>query len=101
MLLPNRDLGDGEFAHDPAGRDRRGRDRARAGVVLALLGWTYIATVRPLRGAAAYAAAIAAAARWSGPCPAPVPAQRVDEIGAITAGLNRHLHRSRRHHRLE
>ena len=60
-------------------------------MTLALLCWIYVATVRPLRAAAAHAAAIAAARTGAAP-PAPAPAERVDEIGAIITGLNRHLH---------
>jgi len=62
-----------------------------AGITLALLSWVYVATVRPLRDAAAHAAAIAAARNGAAP-PTPRPARRVDEIGAIINGLNRHLH---------
>jgi HAMP domain len=91
VVLTYRDLGDGEFAHDPAERTAAAITGLSAGIVLALLGWTYIATVRPLRGAATHAAAIAAV-RDGASLPAPLPAQRADEIGAITAGLNRHLY---------
>jgi len=91
VLLANQDLGDGEFARNPAARAAAVVTGLGAGIALALLCWIYIATVRPLRGAAAHAAAIAAAGR-GGARPEPAPAQRVDEIGAIVAGLNRHLH---------
>ena len=91
VLLANQDLGDGEFAHDPAARAAAVVTGLGAGIALALLCWIYVATVRPLRGAAAHAAAIAAA-RTGRPPPEPAPAQRVDEIGAIVTGLNRHLH---------
>jgi hypothetical protein len=62
-------------------------------MTLALLGWIYLATIRPLRTAATHAAAIAAAGHGAPP-PGPTPAERVDEIGAIITGLNRHLHSS-------
>jgi hypothetical protein len=91
VLLADRELGDGEFAHNTAARAAAVITGIVAGIVLAVLCWMYIATVRPLRGAAAQAAAIAAAGH-GGDLPGPVPAQRVDEIGAIVAGLNRHLH---------
>ncbi len=91
MLLADQDLGAAEFAHDPAARAAAVVTGLDAGIVLAVLWWIHIATVRPLRGAAAHAEAIAAARRGGVP-PEPAPAQRVDEIGAIVAGINRHLH---------
>jgi hypothetical protein len=91
VLLANQDLSDGEFAHDPTERAAAVVTGISGGMALAVLCWIYVATVRPLRGAAAHAAAIAAAQRGEAP-PASAPAQRVDEIGAIIAGLNRQLH---------
>ena len=85
VLLADQELGAGEFAHNPAARAAAVVTGLAAGIVLAVLCWIYIATVRPLRGAAAHAAAIAAAGR-GGDLPEPAPARRVDEIGAIVAG---------------
>jgi hypothetical protein len=92
VLVAHEDLRTAGFAHDPVGRGAAVVTALAAGVTLALLGWMYVATVRPLRAAAAHAAAIAAA-RTGAPPPGPAPAERVDEIGAIITGLNRHLHR--------
>jgi hypothetical protein len=91
VLLANQDLDDGEFAHNPTERAAAVVTGISAGMALAVLCWIYVATVRPLRRAAAHAAAIAAARRGEAP-PASAPAQRMDEIGAIIAGLNRQLH---------
>jgi hypothetical protein len=91
VLLANQDLSDGEFAHNPTGRAAAVVTGLSAGITLAVLYWIYLTTVRPLRGAAALAAAIATARRGQAP-PASAPAQRVDEIGAIIVGLNRQLH---------
>jgi hypothetical protein len=91
VLLANEDVNAAKFAHDPAGREAAVVTSLGAGITLALLGWVYVATVRPLREAAAHTVAIAAA-RNGAPPPAPRPARRVDEIGAIINGLNRHLH---------
>ena len=91
VLVAHEDLRTAGFAHDPVGRGATVVTALAAGVTLALLGWMYVATVRPLRAAAAHAAAIAAA-RTGAPPPGPAPAERVDEIGAIITGLNRHLH---------
>jgi hypothetical protein len=91
VLLADEDVNAAKFAHDPAGRDAAVVSGLGAGITLALLGWVYVATVRPLREAAAHAAAIAAARNGAAP-PVPRAARRVDEIGAIVNGLNRHLH---------
>jgi hypothetical protein len=91
VLLANQDLSDGEFAHNPTERAAAVVTGISGGMALAVLCWIYVATVRPLRRAAAHAAAIAAARRGEAP-PASAPAQRMDEIGAIIAGLNRQLH---------
>jgi hypothetical protein len=91
VLVAHENLRTAEFAHDPVGRGATVVTVLAAGITLALLGWIYIATIRPLRAAATHAAAIAAA-RQGAPPPGPAPAERVDEIGAIITGLNRHLH---------
>jgi hypothetical protein len=91
VLLANQDLSDGEFAHNPTARAAAVVTGLSAGLALAVLCWIYVTTVRPLRGAAALAAAIGAARKGEAP-PASAPAQRMDEIGAIIAGLNRQLH---------
>jgi hypothetical protein len=91
VLVAHEDLSAAEFAHDPVSRGAAVVTGLGAGMTLALLGWVYVATVRPLRRAAAHAAAIGTAR--SGTAPAtPAPAQRIDEVGAIITGLNRHLH---------
>jgi hypothetical protein len=91
VLVAHEDLSAAEFAHDPVSRGAAVVTGLGAGMTLALLGWVYVATVRPLRRAAAHAVAIGTA--QSGTAPAtPAPAQRIDEIGAIVTGLNRHLH---------
>jgi hypothetical protein len=91
VLVAHEDLRTAEFAHDPVGRGATVVSALAAGITVALLGWIYVATVRPLRAAAAHAAAIGAA-RTGAPPPGPAPAERVDEIGAIITGLNQHLH---------
>jgi hypothetical protein len=91
VLVADENLSAGYFAHNLVGRGAAVVTYLGAGVTLALLGWVYVATVRPLRAAAVHAAAIAAA-RCGAPPPAPAPAERVDEIGAIITELNRYLH---------
>jgi len=91
VLVAHEDLNAGIFTHNLVGRGAAVVTYLGAGITLVLLGWVYVATVRPLRAAAAHAAAIAATRRGAPP-PAPAPAERVDEVGAIITGLNRYLH---------
>ena len=49
VLLANEDLNAAKFAHDPVGRAAAVVSGLGAGITLALLGWIYVATVRPLR----------------------------------------------------
>lgn len=60
------------------------------GTVLLVLGHVHVATVRPLRQLARQAEAIAAARDGAG-APEPIGPQRLDEVGAVAASLNRFL----------
>lgn len=62
------------------------------GLAVLVLGWIHVVAVRPLRLLGAHTKAVAAARTGTGAgTPEPLAPQRVDEIGAITAGVNRYL----------
>ncbi|QJY45116.1 HAMP domain-containing protein [Pseudonocardia broussonetiae] len=90
VVLRNQSLAAAGFAQDPTDRAAVVIVGVSAGVALMVLAWIYIAAVRPLRDLGDHAEAIAAMLDGA-PAPEPVAPQRIDEIGAIAAALNRSL----------
>jgi HAMP domain-containing protein len=89
-LLADREIAEGAFAHDPTGRAALAITSMSGGIVLALLLWMAVSIVVPLRSTAAHARALAVADA-TGALPAPLPVRRLDELGAVSARLNRML----------
>lgn len=90
VVLQDQSLGAAGFAQDVTDRAALVVIGTSIGAVLLAFAWMYVATVRPLRQLGDHAEAIARM-RDGGPVPEPVAPQRIDEVGAIAAGLNRLL----------
>lgn len=100
VVLSHRGLTAAGFAADPAARGSAVVLAVAIAAVLAVLAWTWHSALRPLRRLAGPAAAAGASRRpWRDRpgqvIPGPVPVQRLDEIGAVTAAVNRLLQRAR------
>ena len=90
VVLQDQSLSAAGFAHDATDRAALVIIGASIGAALLAFAWMYIATVRPLRQLGDHADAIARMLD-AGPAPEPVAPQRLDEVGAIAAGLNQFL----------
>ncbi|MGH3839994.1 MAG: hypothetical protein ACRDS0_00855 [Pseudonocardiaceae bacterium] len=90
VVLHNQDLAAAGFARNSLTRAALVITSLSWGAALLVLGWFYISAIRPLRRLGEHAEAIAAI-RAGHPAPEPVAPQRLDEVGAIAAGLNRWL----------
>ncbi len=100
VVLSHRGLTAAGFATDEAARGKAVVLGVAITSVLAVLAWTWQSALRPLRRLAGPAAAAGAARRPGRDqpgrlTPGPVPVQRLDEIGAVTAAVNRLLQRAR------
>ncbi|MFP5019305.1 hypothetical protein [Pseudonocardia phyllosphaerae] len=90
VVVVEQDLRATAVSQDAVGRSATAICGVCAAAVLFLLAWTWVGTVRPLRGLGGYAEAIAGIPE-GGVAPAPRAPQRVNEAGAIAAAMNRRL----------
>ena len=90
VVLQNQSLGAARFAQDPIDRTAVVIIGLSVSAALLVMAWIHVAAVRPMRRLGDHAEAIAGMLD-GGPAPEPVAPQRIDEVGAIAAGLNRFL----------
>lgn len=90
VVLHDQDLAAAGFVHNSLTRAAIVITSLSWGASLLVLAWFYISAILPLRRLGDHAEAIAAI-RAGHPSPEPVAPQRLDEVGAIAAGLNRWL----------
>jgi hypothetical protein len=96
IVVEQRDPVDAHIAADEVNRTAMVISGSSAALVIAELCWLYVTSLRPLRTLGAFAESIAAAER-GGVRPDPVAPQRVNEVGAVAAALNRRLSTIVRH----
>jgi hypothetical protein len=88
-VVQRRDLAAAAFAADPTSRTAVVVYGAAAGLLVILLGWTYVVTLRPLSRIAKHACLMASAESSSDAESALIAPQHINEVGAVAAALNR------------
>lgn len=92
VVLQHREVATARYTVDPVGRAATVIVGLAALACLGLLAWSYVTTIQPLQRLAHWLASIASGPsdRVVGACP---PPRRLDEVGAVMAGLNHCLKR--------
>ncbi|MGV0745183.1 hypothetical protein [Mycolicibacterium sp. XJ870] len=92
VVLQHREVATARYTVDPVGRATTVIVGITALACLGLLAWGYVTTIQPLQRLADWLASNASAStdRVLGNCP---PPRRLDEVGAVMAGLNHCLKR--------